>query len=87
VPTIKALLDTRLPSSHLPRPPDARPGGRRKDAEDAQAITREHPVKTSHQQVEIVSMNHGFAVDPATLPANARQTTCRCSTARTAASR
>jgi carbamoyl-phosphate synthase small subunit len=34
-----------------------------------------HPVKdfTTHK-VEIVSMNHGFAVDPATLPANAVET-------------
>jgi carbamoyl-phosphate synthase small subunit len=31
-----------------------------------------HPVKeTATGKVEIVSMNHGFAVDPATLPANA----------------
>ena len=34
-----------------------------------------HPVKDfTTNKVEIVSMNHGFAVDPATLPANARQT-------------
>ena len=34
-----------------------------------------HPVKDfTTDKVEIVSMNHGFAVDPATLPANARQT-------------
>ena len=34
-----------------------------------------HPVKDhTTGKVEIVSMNHGFAVDPETLPANARQT-------------
>ncbi len=34
-----------------------------------------HPVKDfTTDKVEIVSMNHGFAVDPATLPANARVT-------------
>ena len=34
-----------------------------------------HPVKDfTTDKVEIVSMNHGFAVDPATLPAHARET-------------
>ena len=34
-----------------------------------------HPVKEhATGKVEIVSMNHGFAVDPSTLPANARET-------------
>ena len=34
-----------------------------------------HPVKDfTTDKVEIVSMNHGFAVDPATLPANAKET-------------
>ena len=34
-----------------------------------------HPVKDfTTDKVEIVSMNHGFAMDPATLPANARVT-------------
>ena len=34
-----------------------------------------HPVKDKTTgKVEIVSMNHGFAVDPATLPANAEET-------------
>ncbi len=33
-----------------------------------------HPVKEhATGKVEIVSMNHGFAVDPKTLPANARE--------------
>jgi carbamoyl-phosphate synthase small subunit len=34
-----------------------------------------HPVQDfTTGKVEIVSMNHGFAVDPASLPANARET-------------
>jgi carbamoyl-phosphate synthase small subunit len=34
-----------------------------------------HPVKDfTTDKVEIVSMNHGFAIDPASLPANAEQT-------------
>jgi carbamoyl-phosphate synthase small subunit len=34
-----------------------------------------HPVKEhATAKVEIVSMNHGFAVDPATLPSNAKET-------------
>jgi carbamoyl-phosphate synthase small subunit len=34
-----------------------------------------HPVRDNTTgKVEIVSMNHGFAVDPATLPSNAAQT-------------
>ena len=34
-----------------------------------------HPVKDfTTDKVEIVSMNHGFAVDPETLPANAKVT-------------
>ncbi len=44
-----------------------------------------HPVKdTRTGKVEIVSMNHGFAVDPATLPAWRARPMCRCSTAPTA---
>ena len=47
-----------------------------------------HPVKDLVTgKVEITSMNHGFAVDRATLPANAPRLTCRCSTAPIAASR
>ena len=44
VPTIKALLDdARSDLRHLPRPPDARPGGRREDAEDAARPSRREP--------------------------------------------
>ena len=47
-----------------------------------------HPVKDNTTgKVEIVSMNHGFAVDPASLPTTRWRPMSRCSTARTAASR
>ena len=48
-----------------------------------------HPVQDRDTgQVLITSQNHGFAVDPTTLPANAaRRRTSRCSTARCRASR
>ncbi len=77
VPTIKALLDTRIPvfgiclghqmlglavGARTLKMPHGHHGAN-------------HPVKDfTTNKVEIVSMNHGFAVDPATLPANARQT-------------
>ena len=77
VPTIKALLDTRIPvfgiclghqmlglavGAKTLKMPQGHHGAN-------------HPVKDfTTNKVEIVSMNHGFAVDPATLPANARQT-------------
>jgi carbamoyl-phosphate synthase small subunit len=77
VPTIKALLETRIPvfgiclghqmlglavGARTMKMPQGHHGAN-------------HPVKDFNtNKVEIVSMNHGFAVDPATLPANARQT-------------
>jgi len=77
VPTIKALLGARLPifgiclghqmlglavGAKTLKMPQGHHGAN-------------HPVKDfTTNKVEIVSMNHGFAVDPATLPANARQT-------------
>ena len=46
-----------------------------------------HPVKDETTgKVDITSMNHGFAVDQATLPKGATRPTSRCSTARIAAS-
>jgi len=77
VPTIKALLENKTPifgiclghqmlglavGARTVKMPQGHHGAN-------------HPVKdfTTHK-VEIVSMNHGFAVDPETLPANARQT-------------
>jgi carbamoyl-phosphate synthase small subunit len=77
VPTIKALLETRVPvfgiclghqmlglavGAKTLKMPQGHHGAN-------------HPVKDfTTNKVEIVSMNHGFAVDPTTLPANARQT-------------
>ena len=47
-----------------------------------------HPVKDlTTGKVEIVSMNHGFAVDADSLPKAWRKPTSRCSTARIAALR
>ena len=74
VPTIKALLETRVPvfgiclghqmlglavGARTVKMPQGHHGA-------------DHPVKDfTTDKVEIVSMNHEFAVDPATLPANA----------------
>ena len=76
-PTIKALLETRIPvfgiclghqmlglavGARTLKMPQGHHGAN-------------HPVKDfTTDKVEIVSMNHGFAIDPATLPANAHQT-------------
>ena len=47
-----------------------------------------HPVKDlTTGKVEIISMNHGFAVDTKSLPEASRRPTSRCSTAPIAASR
>ena len=62
---------------HLPRPPAAGPRLGREDAEDEVRPPRRQPpgARTSTPaQVVITSQNHGFAVDPATLPANVRAT-------------
>ena len=77
VPTIKALLDARMPlfgiclghqllglavGAHTRKMPQGHHGAN-------------HPVKDfTTGKVEIVSMNHGFAVDRATLPSNAAET-------------
>ena len=77
VPTIQALLETKTPifgiclghqmlglavGARTMKMPQGHHGAN-------------HPVKDfTTDKVEIVSMNHGFAVDPATLPANARVT-------------
>ena len=77
VPTIKALLDARVPlfgiclghqmlglavGARTMKMPQGHHGAN-------------HPVKDfTTNKVEIVSMNHGFAIDPATLPANVEQT-------------
>ncbi|HRJ68775.1 MAG TPA: glutamine-hydrolyzing carbamoyl-phosphate synthase small subunit [Beijerinckiaceae bacterium] len=77
VPTIKALLDRRIPTFGICL-------GHQMMALAIGAKTLKmahghhganHPVKEhATQKVEIVSMNHGFAVDPATLPNNAEET-------------
>ncbi len=77
VPTIRALLDARIPvfgiclghqmlglavGARTLKMPQGHHGAN-------------HPVKDfTTGKVEIVSMNHGFAVDPATLPGNVSQT-------------
>ncbi|MBV8664151.1 MAG: glutamine-hydrolyzing carbamoyl-phosphate synthase small subunit [Hyphomicrobiales bacterium] len=77
VPTIRALLETRIPmfgiclghqmlglaiGARTMKMPQGHHGAN-------------HPVMDyTTDKVEIVSMNHGFAIDPATLPDNARQT-------------
>jgi len=77
VPTIKALLDARLPIFGIclgHQMLGLAVGAKTlKMAQGHHGAN--HPVKDfTTNKVEIVSMNHGFAVDPATLPANARQT-------------
>ena len=90
VPTIQALLDSKTPifgiclghqmlglavGARTVKMPQGHHGAN-------------HPVKDfTTDKVEIVSMNHGFALDRESLPANARRPMSRCSTARTAASR
>jgi carbamoyl-phosphate synthase small subunit len=72
---VKTLLDTGIPDfRHLPRPPDSRPGVRRKTFK----LKFGHrggnqPVKDLESgRVEITSQNHGFAVDAKSLPSDFR---------------
>jgi carbamoyl-phosphate synthase small subunit len=77
VPTIKALLEAKVPTFGICL-------GHQMLALALGAKTMKmpqghhganHPVKEhATGKVEIVSMNHGFAVDPTTLPANAEET-------------
>ncbi|MCA3643085.1 MAG: glutamine-hydrolyzing carbamoyl-phosphate synthase small subunit [Methylobacterium sp.] len=77
VPTIRGLLDAKVPTFGICL-------GHQMLALAIGASTMKmpqghhganHPVKEhATGKVEIVSMNHGFAVDPATLPANAEET-------------
>ena len=60
---------------HLPGPPDLALAARRADAEDEVRPSRRQPsgARTwTPARCCITSQNHGFAVDPATLPANVR---------------
>jgi len=77
VPVIRAVLDEKLPTfciclghQMLALAIGAKTVKMRQGHHGAN-----HPVMDfTTQKVEIVSMNHGFAVDAATLPANARET-------------
>ena len=61
---------------HLPGPPDHGPGGGRQDRQDEDRPPRRQPPvqDLASKRVFITSQNHGFAVDAASLPANARTT-------------
>ena len=77
VPTIKALLDKKIPTFGicLGHQMLALAIGAKTMKMDHGHHGANHPVQEhATKKVEIVSMNHGFAVDPATLPANAEET-------------
>ena len=78
IEAIGEILDaTRDPGvRHLPRPPADGPRLGREDAEDEVRPPRREPSGEGprYRAVVITSQNHGFAVDPATLPANLRPT-------------
>ena len=77
VPTIRALLETRIPLFGIclgHQMLGLAVGGRTIKMPQGHHGAN-HPVKDfTTGKVEIVSMNHGFAVDAASLPANVRQT-------------
>jgi carbamoyl-phosphate synthase small subunit len=77
VPTIRKILDARIPTFGicLGHQMMALAVGARTEKMHQGHHGANHPVKDfTTQKVEIVSMNHGFAVDPKTLPANAVET-------------
>ena len=77
VPVIKALLDRKVPTFGicLGHQMMALAIGARTMKMAHGHHGANHPVKEhATGKVEIVSMNHGFAVDPGTLPANAEET-------------
>jgi len=77
LPTIKAVLDAGIPALGicLGHQMLALALGAKTAKMPQGHHGANHPVKNSETgQVEIVSMNHGFAVDGATLPANAVET-------------
>ena len=77
VPTIKALLETQIPLFGIclgHQLLGLAVGGRTVKMPQGHHGAN-HPVKDfTTNKVEIVSMNHGFAVDRETLPANVRET-------------
>ena len=77
VPTIKALLETRIPLFGIclgHQLLGIAVGGRTIKMPQGHHGAN-HPVKDfTTDKVEIVSMNHGFAVDRSSLPANAKET-------------
>ena len=78
VPEIKKLVGVGPAGvRHLPRPPDAGPraSAPRRSKMHQGHHGANHPVKDfTTGKVEITSMNHGFAVDRDTLPAEAEET-------------
>ena len=77
VPVIKALLDRKVPTFGICLGHQMMAlalGGKTMKMPQGHHGAN-HPVKEHDTgKVEIVSMNHGFAVDPKSLPANARET-------------
>jgi carbamoyl-phosphate synthase small subunit len=77
VPTIQKILDANIPTFGicLGHQMMALAVGAKTEKMRQGHHGANHPVKDfTTQKVEIVSMNHGFAVDPKTLPANAVET-------------
>ncbi|MCW2318451.1 carbamoyl-phosphate synthase small subunit [Rhodoblastus acidophilus] len=77
VPTIQKILDAKIPTFGicLGHQMMALAVGAKTEKMHQGHHGANHPVKDfTTDKVEIVSMNHGFAVDPKTLPANAVET-------------
>ena len=71
VPVLRELIDIgQADVRHLPRPSAAGAGARRHDPQDATRPSRRQPPGPGRLtgKVEITSQNHGFVVDPDSLP-------------------